>query len=303
MANIFLIDGNAVGFACHTGQKLSVGSFQTQAIFGIARTLRAMTVQHPSVYKAMLWDGRAQWRIDLYPDYKANREANPKMLAMREAYKAQRPYIERLVRALGVDQMRSPICEADDLASAYARLFAQKGKSVRLITADKDWLQLVTPLITWHDPIRDRIITASNFSEQTDFRNPEQILQHKCLVGDTSDNVKGVGGIGDVNARKLLAAYGTVEQMLRLKDEGKLGDIPTPWARLINNEDGRLDRYRLNRKLMSLTQWPLPGVQERQVTKGEYNPDTVRVIAEELAFHSILSDFDNWIQPFALRHK
>jgi 5'-3' exonuclease len=299
MSDIFLIDGNAVGFACHSGQKLMAGPMQTQAVFGIARTLRAMQLHYPRTYKTMLWDGRAQWRIDLYPDYKANRDSNPKMKAMREAYKAQRAYIETLVKALGIDQVKSPICEADDLAAAYAQYFSKQSKSVRLITADRDWLQLINANVCWHDPVRDRLITLETFEKETGFAHPKQIVDLKCLMGDTSDNIKGVGGIGEVGAKKLLHAYGSVEKLLALHGRGALTALPGPWEKLVTNEDGRLDRYRTNHTLMNLLGAAKPGVEKRHVTKGHFNPAVVREVAEDLAFHSILSDFDSWIKPFS----
>ena len=302
MPDIFLIDGNAIGFACHTGQKLTVGAQQTQAVYGIARVLRAMQIAHPNTYKAILWDGRAQWRIDTYPDYKANRESNPKMLEMREAYKSQRAFIEEMVKHLGVDQMRSPICEADDLAGALSQYFSNRGKTVRLITADKDWLQLVNERVDWLDPIRDRMITLRSFEEETGFKRPAQILDLKCLMGDTSDNVKGVGGIGEVGAKKLLAAYGSVDKFLALANAGKLTNLPSAWEKLAKNDEGKLTRYQVNHQIMDLMGAAKPGVDKRVVTKGDFNPDGFRTIAEDLAFHSILSDFDNWIVPFTKRN-
>jgi DNA polymerase I len=298
MTDIFLIDGNAIGFACHTGQKLVSGTQQTQAVYGIARTLRAMTIAYPKAKKVMLWDGRAQWRIDLYPDYKANREANKAMMDMREAYKSQRPYIERIVRALGVDQIRSPSCEADDLAAAFAQAFSQKKRNVRLISADRDWLQLVNEHVTWHDPIRDRLVTIENFEEQTGYRKPRQVLDVKCLMGDTSDNIKGVGGIGEVGAKKLVAAYGSVKNFLALADAGKLDNVPPAWQKLVDNEDGRRDRFLRNQTLMDLLGPAKPGVSERVLTEGQFSQDIVREVSEELAFHSILADLDNWLNPF-----
>lgn len=302
MPDIFLIDGNAIGFACHTGQKLTVGTQQTQAVYGIVRTMRQMQIAFPKSYKAILWDGRAQWRIDRYPDYKGNRESNPKMLEMREAYKSQRAYIEQAVQHLGIDQMRSPICEADDLAGALSQVFSMKGKSVRLITADRDWLQLVDERVDWHDPIRDRLISHSNFEEETGFKKPTQILDLKCLMGDTSDNVKGVGGIGEVGAKKLLNAYGSVDTFLKLAKDGKLTNVPGPWQKLISNETGHYSRYVVNREIMNLRGPAKPGVSERVVTKGTFDPDAFRTLAEDLAFHSILSSYDSWISPFTKRH-
>lgn len=299
MREIFLIDGNSIGFASHSGTKLHAGPLETQAVFGVCRALRGMHMANPQAYKALLWDGRAQWRYELCPDYKGKRETNAKMVAMREAYKAQKPYIQKAAQALGIDQMWSPTCEADDLAGGLAQYFSRKGHPVRLISGDQDWLQLVDENTVWYDPIRDKLVSLRNFEEKTGWKRPHQILDNKCLMGDTSDNIKGVGGIGEVGSKKLLTAFGSVDKLFAMHEAGKLGEVPEPWRKLCENEDGRRDRYYVNYRLMNLLGPAKPGVDQRQVTKGQFQPDGFRHIAEELAFHSILSGFDAWLEPFA----
>ena len=302
MSDIFLIDGNAIGYAAQAGSKLSVGKQQTQAIFGVIRALRGMRLAKAGAYKAVLWDGRAHWRIAAYPEYKANRDTNVVQRAMRDAYKSQKTYIEQAVTLLGIDQMKSMSCEADDLAGALAQHFSRQGHQVRLVTGDKDWLQLVNATTVWHDIRTDKLVDLSNFEEMTKLKHPYQILDQKCLMGDSSDNIKGCGGIGAVGSLQLLDVYGSVRNFLKLYDAGRLSGIPAAWTKLGSNDGGTRDRYLLNEKLMSLTGAAKPGVDERVVTKGAFDPIAFRTFAEDFAFHSILSDYDRWIAPFNKRH-
>lgn len=299
---IYLIDGNAIGFACNSGPKLSVGKQATQATFGVIRTLREMQMRNPQAKKFMLWDGKAKWRYDLYPEYKSNRNKDPKSKAMRAEYKSQQPDIEKAVCALGIDQVRSNDCEADDLAAAYAFIFGGKQWKTQLVTGDGDWLQLVNEHIEWFDPIRDKFVNHQNFTSQTGFRDPAQFVDNKCLMGDTSDTIKGVGGIGEKGAAQLLKAYGRVSTFLKLYKDGKVVDIPKAWIALGENLKGSQDRYWRNRKLMELRP-NVPGVKDRQTIKGEFDPAAFRHLCEDLAFWSILKDFDTWVAPFAPKIK
>jgi len=202
------------------------------------------------------------------------------------------PFIRAAITSLGIDQMVSPTCEADDLAGAYSRLLERKGHLVELVTGDKDWLQLVTPSVTWNDPIRDRQVDIMTFENFTDYPNVEQFLDEKCLTGDASDNIKGVGGIGVKGAKKLLDEFGSVPNML-YSHEADAMKLPKAWRTLINNPD----KYWTNRKLMNLD-GKHPTIAERIITKGNWNPDAFEKLCHELAFFSITAKIDNWLVPF-----
>jgi DNA polymerase-1 len=299
---IFLLDGNALGHQHNMGTKLSVGGHPTQATFGMVRTLRNLRTKNPAAKIFLLWDGRAEWRFKLYPQYKFRRNQDPKALAMKEEYHKQRPDIERAMNLLGIDQVRSGRCEADDLAGTYSYVFAGKGWKTQLVTGDGDWLQLVNEHVEWFDPIRDKYVNHQNFTSQTGFRDPKQFLDNKCLMGDTSDCIKGVGGLGEKRAMELVTLYGRVPTFIKLYKEGKCENLPAYFVRFGENYKESQDNYWRNRKLMELRPG-LPGVAERKTEKGAFDAAEFRKLAEDLAFWSVLKDFDNWIQPFEQRQQ
>jgi len=296
---VHLIDGNALGYASHLGTKLSTGSMPTQAIFGLIRTMRLLQVESPRSRKIVLWDGSAKWRKEINPAYKESRKRTAEQLKVREEYARQVPDMRRALTYLGIDQVLSPNCEADDLAATYVAVFRKRDLPVTMVTGDRDWLQLVREGVDWFDPIHDRYCNHENFAEFTGFRDPEQFVDAKALQGDPSDNIKGVGRIGEVGAKKLLAAYGRVGNFLRMYDlnRERMIDLPIDWIKFAENLDGRRDRFFENRKIMELKP-NAPGVKDAQVTKGAQDFEAFRRLCEELAFLSILGQFDEWIRPF-----
>ena len=293
MKQFVLIDGNAIGYAQQLGMtRLSTGDQATHAVYGFLLALRNVAMPNSNErIPIVLWDGSAQWRKDLYPDYKANRRNDPKKIAVKDEYSTQVPFIRAALTHLGVDQMLSPTCEADDLAAAYSRLLERKGYLVELVTGDKDWLQLVTPSVTWNDPIRDRQVDIMTFESFTDYPNVKQFLDEKCLTGDASDNIKGVGGIGAKGAKELLEEWGSVDVFLTTADpEAKM---KAAWKRLLNDPN----KYWTNRFIMNLD-GKHPTIKDRIITKGNWNPDAFEKLCHELAFFSITAKIDDWLVPF-----
>lgn len=219
-----LIDGNSIGYAAHHATRLVAGDMQTQAVYGFVRSLRELRVKHPLATIYVLWDGRAQFRFDLCPEYKFKRDNDAKKLAVKEAYKAQTPFIKRAIRYLGVVQMLSYIHEADDLAGLFvAQIMKKPGQEILLISGDQDWAQLVREGVTWRDPReKDRLITLANFTEKTGYRTPLAFLEGKALHGDSSDCIPGVGGIGEGTAPLLLAEHGSVRAFIKGCDAGTI---------------------------------------------------------------------------------
>lgn len=280
--------------------QLRAGARQTQAAFGMVRMLRDLQLQYPGSKKFVLWDGKALHRYELFPDYKKRRVEKPEQLRMRAEYKKQQPDIERALKALGIDQVRSPTCEADDLAAAYAFAFADKGWRVQLLSSDTDWHQLVNPLVSWQDPIRpDKTLTHDTFEAVTGFKNTRQIIDAKALTGDASDSIPGVGGIGKVGAKRLLDRFGRVTTFLAEydKDHHALGPLPKNLVEFAENLDGRRNRFHRNFKLMELRP-DAPGINQRVTNKGNFDSVEFAKLCEELAFISILNNFDSWMLPF-----
>ena len=298
MTTFLLIDGNSLGYANQHGMtRLSTGTQATHAVFGFLTTLRKLILPPTSArIPVVLWDGSASWRKELLPAYKANRKDDPKKLKIKEEYESQGPYIQRSLEYLGIDQIRSPTCEADDLAGAYARFLVHKGFDVELITGDQDWLQLVNPKVVWYDPIRDRRVDIMNFEDFTGCANVNQFIQVKALMGDTSDNIKGVGGIGEKRAKELIQKYGGVAQfMTRAHEDGTAG-LPK-YLRDFVEQDEKREAFRRNVKLMHLD-GKHPSIKDKFIVYGKFNREAFTDLCNELAFMSISGNMDSWLKPF-----
>lgn len=301
-----LIDSNAIGHAHHRANKLTVGDFQTQAIFGVVKTVAAVKSAHPQANVLMLWDGKAQWRLRLLPEYKANREAKtPEEVADKAAYKSQIPYLQKGLQLLGVRQLVVTSAEADDMAGLMSKRFTAAGKKTLLITGDQDWLQMVSPFVTWHDPIRGYTVTPENFFEFTGFMTTQAFLDGKALIGDVSDNIEGILGIGEKTAQELLAAHGTIENFFKKVDAGiyvpksrksKTAKSPHP-EQVLASDEGRA-RFRRNVVLMNLLDVPTPPNEDVNVITPTFNPDLFQKLCERLAFMSILRDFKAFTSIF-----
>ena len=293
MKQFVLIDGNAIGYAQQLGMpRLCIGDQATHAIYGFLLALRKVAIPNSNErIPIVLWDGGAQWRKDICPDYKANRRNDPKKIAVKDEYSTQVPFIRKAIELLGIDQMVSSTCEADDLAGAYSRLLERQGHLVELVTGDKDWLQLVTPSVTWNDPVRDRQVDSMTFESFTDYPNVAQFLDEKCLTGDSSDNIKGVGGIGAKGAKELLSEWGSVDNFLANADQDS--KMKAAWRRLLLDPS----KYRDNMFIMNLD-GRHPTIKDRIITKGNWSPDAFEKLCHELAFFSITAKIDDWLVPF-----
>lgn len=302
MSKIRLIDGNSVGRAAHAGVKLKSGDIQTQAIFNTVKGSRNWLMSAPEHTPLVLWDGHADWRYELLPAYKSKRNDSPEKLADRAEYKKQLPHIIRALSALGLRQMVSEVDEADDLAGLLVGKTMKKDPTSEIIltTGDEDWVQLIRSGVTWEDH-RDHTkrINVSNLFENTGFRTPFAFLEGKCLQGDTSDDIPGVGGIGKAKAPEFLAQFGSVREFWRQVDSGEFVPKYAIHKRLASPE-GRM-AFGLNLRMMQLIK-PRP-LQAGKVIQhpSEFNRAEFEEICAEFSFSSILRDMDNFLIPF-IRH-
>lgn len=297
MSGNLIVDGNSIGHANHNATKLTVGEMETQAIFGVVKSIHALAKNHPGWNMAVLWDGKAQWRKEICPEYKENRKAtDEKQAAHKESYKKQSPFVRKALQLMGVRQMLVTSAEADDMAGLMTKKLAKAGQRVKLITGDKDWLQMVQSGVVWFDPIRDRECNMSNFFEFTGYRTPEQFLDGKALMGDSSDNISGVGGIGEKGAPEFIAEFGSVAEFYRQVESGIF--VPKKKAHIrLASPEGRAV-FERNRKVMNLLDVPTPPKEDVSVIAPTYNRDAFRALCEKLAFHSILREFDAFLEPF-----
>lgn len=305
MANGYLlIDGNSLGHYYNNSKKLTIGNTEVQAIFGFLRGLRAVIATHPAFTPIIAWDG-ASWRKMLEASYKENRDrANTrneiKLLQAKDSYKKQAPYIRKALGFLGVNQISALNMEADDLLAILADRYAAAGSKVIVMSGDKDLLQLVGPNVSWKDPINDRVVTAANFAEFTGVETTQQFVEVKALMGDSGDNVPGVGGIGEKGAVDFIKTYNSFSEFTNacLLDKSiNVAKLPKKYRALIEDEDKAI-RFAANIKLMDLRTPYRPTPINLRVDKGEPDAAKFRQFCDVLLFQSITQELDEWLRVF-----
>lgn len=307
-----IFDGNSLGYTAHQGASLKTGDQETQAIIGVLKSVRNYRFKYPDASQLILWDGRS-WRKDVSKVYKAQRDDTPEKREARERYKRQKPFIVKGLRLLGVPQLIAGNLEADDYAAKFSKAARVNGEMVHLVTGDQDWIQLVHDRCTWedHKPHKTtgviRQVNVSNFMKETGFRTPLQFAQAKSLQGDISDNLTGVGMIGEKKAEELIGIWGSVEAFLAdsdreatyLKAVTTAKSFPKAYRDFASMED-RQAKFRENMRLMCLLD-ELPSPINQKLDTGSYDPDGFRQFCKELGFLSIYanqSQFEIFLEPF-----
>lgn len=212
---VILIDGSGYIFrAYHAIPRLSTSSgFPTNALYGFSRMLVKLLSTVKSSRIVLVFDAARQtFRNDIFPAYKAHRDECPEDLV------PQLPLFRQIGDALGVLTVDQRGFEADDILGTLAARFSGKGIPCLVVSGDKDLLQLVTDRVSVWDPMKDRFFDARAVEEHMGVP-PHLIADYLGLVGDASDNIPGVSGIGPKTAASLITAYGGVEQILGSLDE------------------------------------------------------------------------------------
>jgi len=181
----------------------------TNAVYGFVTMLRKLVADHRPEYLAASFDvGRPTIRTEIAADYKANRAPMPPDLV------EQIPWVHESCEGLGVPILVAEGYEADDVIGTLAVRAAEAGFEVAIVTGDKDFFQLVGGAIKVYNP-RDEGTWYDEAGVVEKFGvGPAQVVDVLALMGDASDNIKGVPGIGDKGARELIAAFGTLDRLL-----------------------------------------------------------------------------------------
>ncbi len=208
---LFLIDGsNQMYRAYHAIRGLTgPDGKSTNAVYGFITMLRKLIADHNPEYIAASFDVRGQtFRSKMSADYKANRSAMPADLV------EQVPWVFEACEALGVPIFTSEGFEADDVIGTLASKAAGHGFQAAIVTGDKDFFQLVNDSIRVYNPKDEGAWFDAEGVAQKFGVPPSQVVDVLALMGDSSDNVKGVPGIGDKGARELIAQYGSLDALL-----------------------------------------------------------------------------------------
>lgn len=299
MQGIIVIDGNSIGRASHgVKEKLHSGGQETQAIFHFFKMVKGALEKHPNHQPVVVWDGNPKWRFELYPEYKAKRNT-PEQEADRAAYRPQRDAIQQGLKHLGVRQVIATASEADDVAASLVKttLNLDPNATVVLLTGDSDWIgMVVSPRVTWADPIRDRTCTYADFMNYTKFENTVAFTQGKALTGDSSDNIPPVGGIGEKSAPTLLAEYGSVEKLIAQFAAGE------KFKKKAYRDLATVNRHTFERNMMlvDLMNCPRPPLKhEFVVNQGAWNPTAFVNFCNQYAMLSIVRVIDSFLASFA----
>lgn len=300
-----IIDGNSVGHMAQNMKPLTLGTMQVQAIYGFLRILRSYAAKYSFATPIVLWDGMS-WRKTSYPEYKANRDkAETKheiaKQASNKAYALQRPHIEKALSFLGVTQVRASNMEADDLAAILTKVYVSQGSRVTLLTEDRDWLQLIGPMVAVEQPKAEnkRRITLENFTEITGCKSPEMFVEMKALMGDAGDNIKGIGGVGEKRALEFLETYGSFNEFLNLVSLHGLDIKKLPkWQRDLVADETKAIAFDFNISLVDLNTKLRPKPENMAIFRGEPSAENFRKLCDVLLFKSITDGFDNWISAF-----
>ena len=274
---LYLIDGSAYiyrAFFALPSLSNSKG-LQTNAIYGFTTMLMKVLREHRPDCLAVVFDEKGPTlRHEEFKEYKAHRPPMP------EGMQAQVPYIHRVVEAFGLPVVHAPGYEADDLIGTLARKAEAAGFDVVIVTGDKDMFQLLTQAVRIYDPVKDKWFGEEECRERFGVE-PARVVEVMGLMGDATDNIPGVKGIGEKTAIKLIAEFGTIEELLRRVDEVKASK-----TRSLLTEQA--ENARLSRKLATI----------QMESPVEFNPDQFRVsppdpealapLLKELEFSTLL---------------
>ncbi|WP_080833726.1 DNA polymerase I [Cohnella massiliensis] len=223
---VLLIDGNSiVNRAFYAMPPLTNSSgLHTNAVFGFTTMLLKVIEEEKPTHMLVAFDaGKETFRHEGYAEYKGGRQKTPPELS------EQFPLLKELLKAFSIPQFELPGYEADDIIGTLTRMAEEQKQAAIVVSGDKDMLQLasdkVTVLLTRKGVSETERFTPEEIREKYGL-TPPQIIDLKGLMGDASDNIPGIPGVGEKTALKLLAEYETVEQVLEHADgiKGKLGE-------------------------------------------------------------------------------
>lgn len=232
---LLAIDGNSIMNRAFYGIKMlsNKDGVYTNAITGFMNIyLKIKGEQRPDAV-ACAFDLRAPtFRHKADPAYKANRHGMPEELAQ------QMPIIKELLRGIGVHVLEAEGFEADDILGTLSKACSDSGNECVILTGDRDSLQLVNDKVTvlLHGTKELRVYTPDKFAEDYGF-DPLRLIDLKALMGDSSDNISGVKGIGEKTALALVRENGTIEQLYENLKNGSLSATKSVLAKLESGED------------------------------------------------------------------
>ena len=280
---IYLVDGSGFIFRAYFAMAYSRQKTMTNpdgvpvgAVFGFTNMLLKLLKDYHAPYMAVIFDAaRKNFRNDIYPEYKANREAPPEDLIPQFAL------VHDATLAFDIPALELEGYEADDLIATYTRLAREQGKKVVIVSSDKDLMQLMDEGVRVLDPMKNKFMGLEDVMEKFGVA-PERVVDVQALAGDAVDNVPGVPGIGLKTAAQLITEFGNLETLLE-----RAGEIKQDKRRksLMDNREKALISKRL---VMLDAHVPVPVSLEDLKTHDPEKPKLMEFLQTH-AFNSIIT--------------
>lgn len=287
MKKFYLLDAYALIYRAYYGlirsPRINSKGQNTSAIFGFLTTLNEVLQKEQPDLLAIGFDPAGHtFRHELFPEYKAQREATP------EDIKKAVPIIKDLIKAYRIPILEVPGFEADDVIGTMAKAAVREGYEVRMITPDKDYAQLVEPNLLMQRPGHGNapweILGPQEVCEKYGLQSPLQVIDYLALMGDAADNIPGCPGVGPKTATTLLQQFGSCEDIITHSSELK--------GAVRKKIEEHVDEIKLSKVLTTIkTDVPLQYDFE-QFKIEEPDKEALRQIFTELEFRSFLTKLD-----------
>ena len=287
MKKFYLLDAYALIYRAYYGlirsPRINSKGQNTSAIFGFLTTLNEVLQKEQPDLLAIGFDPAGHtFRHELFPEYKAQREATP------EDIKKAVPMIKDLIKACRIPILEVPGFEADDVIGTMAKAAVREGYEVRMITPDKDYAQLVEPNLLMQRPGHGNapweILGPQEVCEKYGLQSPLQVIDYLALMGDAADNIPGCPGVGPKTATTLLQQFGSCEDIITHSSELK--------GAVRKKIEEHVDEIKLSKVLTTIkTDVPLQYDFE-QFKIEEPDKEALRQIFTELEFRSFLTKLD-----------
>ncbi|MGE0754543.1 MAG: DNA polymerase, partial [Alphaproteobacteria bacterium] len=274
-----LIDGSGFIFRAYFAIKRDLtnpAGVPVKAVYGFVSMIQKLMEGHECDYAAVIFDAaRKTFRNEIYGDYKANRPEPPEDLIPQFAL------VRDAARALSLPAIDKPDYEADDIIATYALQALRQGIDVTIVSSDKDLMQLIQPGIKLYDAMKEKDLGPEAVMEKFGV-TPDKVLDVLSLMGDSSDNVPGVPGIGPKTASELINEYGDLETLLQRAGEikqNKRRDSLIEFA----------DQARMSKQLITLHE-SVPGLPPLEsLAVCEPNAEALMSFLQEHGFKSLLA--------------
>jgi DNA polymerase-1 len=279
---LFLLDGMALVYRAHFALAsrpiFTSKGVNTSALYGFTQTLLDILNNQKPTHIAVAFDTDAPTqRHKEFADYKAERQAMPEDLA------AAMPHVHRMIEAFNIESLECDGCEADDIIGTYVKVAEKQGFESYMVTQDKDFGQLVTEKTFLYKPSRMgdavEVLGIEGILNRWGIQRTEQVIDILGLMGDSSDNIPGVAGIGEKTASKLISQYGTIENVLAHTSELK--------GKLKETLETQREMALLSKRLATIQcDVPLPVDLEKLALRAR-NDEAVKALFVEFEFNTI----------------